>query len=51
MDSKYGIQYRWRPMEEFVACFAAAADPRQDIVRHDLHEVLIIVLCTMLCRG
>jgi hypothetical protein len=38
-------------MEGFVACFAAGADPRQDNVRHDLHEVLIIALCTMLCRG
>ena len=38
-------------MEEFVACFAAVTDPRQDNVRHDLHEVLIIALCTMLCGG
>jgi predicted transposase YbfD/YdcC len=38
-------------MEEFVACFAEVADPRQDNVRHDLHEVLIIALCTMLCGG
>jgi predicted transposase YbfD/YdcC len=38
-------------MEEFIACFAAVADPRQDNVRHDLHEVLIIALCTMLCGG
>ena len=51
MDSKYGIQYRGRPMEVFVACFAAEVDPRQDNIRHNLHEVLIIALCTMLCRG
>jgi hypothetical protein len=38
-------------MEEFVACFAAVVDPRLDNVRHDLHEVLVIALCTMLCRG
>ena len=38
-------------MEEFVACFAEVADPRQENVRHDLHEVLIIALCTMLCGG
>jgi predicted transposase YbfD/YdcC len=38
-------------MEEFVACFAEIVDPRQDNVRHDLHEVLIIALCTMLCGG
>jgi predicted transposase YbfD/YdcC len=51
LDSNHGIQFRWRPMEEFVACFAEVADPRQDNVRHDLHEVLIIALCTMLCGG
>jgi len=38
-------------MEEFVACFAAVVDPRQDNIRHDLHEVLIIALCTLLCGG
>ena len=38
-------------MEGFVACFAGVVDPRQDNVRHDLHEVLIIALCTMLCGG
>jgi predicted transposase YbfD/YdcC len=38
-------------MEEFIACFSEVSDPRQDNVRHDLHEVLIIALCTMLCGG
>ncbi len=38
-------------MEEFVACFAEIADPRQDNARHDLHELLMIALCTMLCGG
>ena len=38
-------------MEEFTACFADVSDPRQDNVRHDLFEVLIIALCTMLCGG
>jgi predicted transposase YbfD/YdcC len=38
-------------MEEFVACFAGVVDPRQDNIRHDLHEVLMIALCTMLCGG
>jgi hypothetical protein len=51
MDSKYGIQYRWRPTEELAACFAAVIDPRLDNVRHDLHEVPIIAPGTMLCRG
>jgi predicted transposase YbfD/YdcC len=38
-------------MEEFVACFAEIADPRQDNARHNLHEILLIALCTMLCGG
>lgn len=38
-------------MEEFVACFAEVADPRQDNARHNLHELLLIALCTMLCGG
>jgi hypothetical protein len=38
-------------MEEFIKCFSAVADPRQDNIRHDLYEVLIIALCTMLCGG
>ena len=38
-------------MEEFVACFAQITDPRQDNARHNLHEILMIALCTMLCGG
>lgn len=38
-------------MEEFVACFAEVVDPRQDNARHDLYELLVIALCTMLCGG
>lgn len=38
-------------MEEFVACFAEVVDPRQDNARHDLHELLVVALCTMLCGG
>ena len=38
-------------MEEFVACFAEVTDPRQDNARHNLHEILMIALCTMLCGG
>jgi len=38
-------------MEEFVACFAEVADPRRDNARHDLHELLLIALCTILTGG
>ncbi len=38
-------------MEYFVACFAEVTDPRQDNARHNLHEILLIALCTMLCGG
>lgn len=38
-------------MEDFIACFSDITDPRQENVRHDLHEVLMIALCTMLCGG
>jgi len=37
-------------MEEFVACFTEIVDPR-DNARHDLHELLLIALCTMLTGG
>src|SRR3954447_19979484 len=38
-------------MEEFVACFAEVVDPRRDNARHNLHELLMIALCTMLSGG
>lgn len=38
-------------MERFSACFADLEDPRGDNGRHDLHEILVIALCTMLCGG
>ena len=38
-------------MEEFVACFAEVVDPRQYNARHDLHELLMIALCTLLSGG
>jgi predicted transposase YbfD/YdcC len=38
-------------MEDFVACFGGIADPREVNARHDLHELLMIALCTMLCGG
>lgn len=39
------------PIEEFIACFSEVSDPRQDNVRRNLYEFLIIGLCTMLCGG
>ena len=38
-------------MEEFSACFADLKDPRDDNARHDLLEILMIALCTMVCGG
>jgi predicted transposase YbfD/YdcC len=38
-------------MEEFITCFSEVSDPRQENVRHNLYEVLMIALCTMLCGG
>jgi predicted transposase YbfD/YdcC len=36
-------------MERFAACFAELEDPREDNARHDLHEILLIALCAILC--
>jgi len=38
-------------MEGFAACFEDLDDPRDDNARHDLHELLVIALCTVLCGG
>ncbi len=38
-------------MENFVTCFADVVDPRRDNARHNLHEILMIALCTLLCGG
>lgn len=38
-------------MEAFVGCFSELADPREDNTRHDLHEILLIALCALLCGG
>ncbi len=38
-------------MEEFNACFGALEDPRDDNARHDLLEIMVIALCTMVCGG
>jgi predicted transposase YbfD/YdcC len=36
-------------MEEFVACFDDLEDPRAANARHDLHEILLIAFCAVLC--
>jgi DDE_Tnp_1-associated len=36
-------------MERFASCFSELEDPREDNARHDLHEILVIALCAMLC--
>ncbi|MDR3531016.1 MAG: transposase family protein, partial [Rhodopila sp.] len=38
-------------MERFNACFADLDDPRKANARHQLTEILMIALCTMLCGG
>ena len=39
-------------MEGFAACFAELEDPRTgNAERHDLLEILVIALCTVLCGG
>jgi predicted transposase YbfD/YdcC len=39
-------------MEGFRSIFAALEDPRTgNAQRHDLHEILVIALCTVLCGG
>ena len=38
-------------MEDFVACSSEVPDPRQDNAPHNLHEILMIALCTMLYGG
>src|SRR4051812_26689622 len=37
------------PLESFSTCFADLDDPRADNARHDLHEILLIALCAVLC--
>ncbi len=36
-------------MERVIACFSELEDPRDDNARHDLHEILLIALCAVLC--
>lgn len=36
-------------MEGFAACFSELEDPREDNARHDLHAILVIAFCAMLC--
>ena len=51
LDFKDWGRCRGCQMEDFVTCFAGVSDPRQKNVRHNLHEILMIALCTMLCGG
>jgi predicted transposase YbfD/YdcC len=37
------------PFAAFAACFADLPDPRDHNARHDLHEILLIALCAVLC--
>jgi hypothetical protein len=36
-------------MERFATCSAELEDPREANAWHDLHEILLIVPCAMLC--
>ena len=36
-------------MEDFTACFSDLEAPRDDNARHNLHELLLIALCAVLC--
>jgi hypothetical protein len=39
-------------MDGFIACFEGLEDPRTgNAGRHDLLEILMIALCTVLCGG
>ena len=39
-------------MDGFIACFEGLDDPRTgNAGRHDLLEILVIALCTVLCGG
>ena len=38
-------------MQEFAHLFQELEDPRQDNARHELNDILIIALCTVLCGG
>jgi hypothetical protein len=39
-------------LEQFASCWEGLEDPRQGNARlHDLHELLVIALCCVLCGG
>jgi predicted transposase YbfD/YdcC len=38
-------------MKWFASCFAGLKGPRKDNARHNLHEILVIALCAMLCSA
>ena len=46
------IKAQGNAMDRFGACFSALEDPRAgNALRHDLAELLVIALCTVLCGG
>jgi predicted transposase YbfD/YdcC len=54
MDSNYGIPRTLEVavLDQFVACFEGLKDPRTgNAGLHDLHELLMIALCTVLSGG
>jgi predicted transposase YbfD/YdcC len=54
MDSNYGIPRTLEVavLDKFVACFEGLKDPRTgNAGLHDLHELLVIALCTVLSGG
>jgi predicted transposase YbfD/YdcC len=54
MDSNYGIlrTLEVAVLDKFVACFEGLKDPRTgNAGLHDLHELLVIALCTVLSGG
>src|SRR5712671_1440458 len=52
MDSTSGIQSPEAELDQFIACFEELKDPRTgNAGLHDLHELLLIALCTVLSGG
>src|ERR1700724_2703750 len=52
MDSTSGMQSPEDELDQFIACFEGLKDPRTgNAGLHDLHELLVIALCTVLSGG
>jgi DDE_Tnp_1-associated len=52
VDSTSGTQIPESALDQFVACFEGLKDPRTgNAGLHDLHELLVIALCTVLSGG